>query len=163
MEDSASLYGLVHDFGYIRKTRIQNFITLQLWPKEVETKLEGFMMVMVIRWRIRLPYMGCGLVHDFYLKLFEKDTSCDLDFSLKGYFPPISEHLYVAIHKSFTRDDIKSIVFYMDPWKSPGPNGVHATFYQKLLQTIGDSLFDIANRFFVIGQLRLIEMIHFWF
>lgn len=63
-----------------------------------------------------------NLVHDFYLKLFESDESCDPDLALKGYFP---QPQYAFVHGPFTKDDIKSTVYDIEPWKSPCPDGIN--------------------------------------
>lgn len=74
--------------------------------------------------------------------------------------------MYENIHKLFTKEDIRFAFFEMDPWKSPGPDGIQAAFYQKLWKTVGDSLFDFAASFFLSGKLSdnvndtLIVLIH---
>lgn len=93
-----------------------------------------------------------GLLRDFYMNLFARDEHCDPSLSLKNYFPQLPGHVYEEINRPFTKEDIRIALFEMDPRKSPGPDGIHAAFYQKLWPMIGDSLYEFAANFFLMGK-----------
>ena len=57
------------------------------------------------------------------------------------------------LQKTFTRDEIKSALFNMAPFKAPGKDSLHVRFFQKSWDVVGDSLCEFALTFFASGTL----------
>lgn len=69
------------------------------------------------------------MITDYFMRLFEKDSSCNMSSALKGKFPPLGEDIKNAMEKPVEIDEIKQAIFDMAPFKAPGPDGLHAAFY----------------------------------
>uniref|UniRef100_A0A803MDI0 Uncharacterized protein n=1 Tax=Chenopodium quinoa TaxID=63459 RepID=A0A803MDI0_CHEQI len=50
---------------------------------------------------------------------------------LKGITASLTEDQKDWLSKPYSRHKIKNALFAMKPWKSPGPDGIQAGFYQK--------------------------------
>lgn len=67
------------------------------------------------------------------------DVPCDLALALRGMFPILNSLDFDYIHAPFTPNEIKRALFDMSPFKSPGLDGLHASFFQRLWQMVGKS------------------------
>lgn len=50
-------------------------------------------------------------------------------------------------------DEIKQALFDMAPFKDPGPDGIHAGFYQKMWSVFGELLRKMAIIFFATSEI----------
>lgn len=99
---------------------------------------------------------GNGLaehVQEFYSTLFRKDEVCDLSIALRGMFTVLEPPIRNAMISPFSVADVKEALFDMDPFKASRPDGLHAGFYQRLWETVGDSVVSFALQFFETGAL----------
>lgn len=92
-------------------------------------------------------------VQDFYIGLFNIDEPCDLSCALKCMFPSLSSNDRDEIHARFFNEEIKKALFDMAPFKSPGSDGLHASFFQRMWLIIGYSVIQYASKFFETGAL----------
>lgn len=58
------------------------------------------------------------------------------------------------IHGQFSSIEIKQALFDMFPFKAPGPDGLHASFFQKMWSIVGTSVCAFAFRFFETGVIH---------
>lgn len=93
------------------------------------------------------------MMRSFFIILFEKDDTCDITLAPKGGFPIINAARLECM-KYVSADDIKKAVKDMAPMKAPGPDGLHALFYQKVWTIVGESVVKMAEDFFNTGDLQ---------
>ncbi|KAL4279829.1 hypothetical protein GQ457_03G024220 [Hibiscus cannabinus] len=53
-----------------------------------------------------------------------------------------------------SKEEVRSIVFDMDPLKALGVDGLHTALYQKNWDMVGDSIFRVVSNFFATGMLE---------
>ncbi|XP_019166674.1 PREDICTED: uncharacterized protein LOC109162425 [Ipomoea nil] len=94
-----------------------------------------------------------NLVQDFYINLFKKDTGTDLSRAVRGFFPVLDEVEWASFQREVTKEEVHAAVTDMSPWKAPGPDGLHAGFYQRTWDTVGDSIFWMVKNAFQSGIL----------
>lgn len=58
-----------------------------------------------------------------------------------------------ALSAQLTHGEIKNAFFQMSPYKSPGPDGLHACFYQKFWNIVGNDVVGMIKRFFTTGYI----------
>ncbi|KAE8669138.1 hypothetical protein F3Y22_tig00112254pilonHSYRG00076 [Hibiscus syriacus] len=85
----------------------------------------------------------------FYRGLFQSERRNEIDYP-KGLFPraPQIDNLIIPS----TNDEIRSVFLEMDPLKSPGVDGIHASFYQKNWHIIGDTVCNFIRGIFENDQ-----------
>ena len=93
-----------------------------------------------------------NMVLTFYKKLFEEGPGNQHAPIPRG-FPNISMDQVQFLRKPFFREEIKKALFDMAPFKAPGMDGIHAGFYQKTREIVGDSLCNFALDFLDSGIL----------
>ena len=54
----------------------------------------------------------------------------------------LSEEVKVSISGMVTLEEIKDALWSMKPYKAPGPDGLHAGFYQRFWHVVGDSVLE---------------------
>lgn len=72
---------------------------------------------------------------------------------LGGGFPNVDSNYWTGINCSITRDEVKTSLFDMAPYKAPGPDGLPAGFYQKTWDIVGDSICSLVTNYFETGVL----------
>lgn len=71
------------------------------------------------------------LANEYYSSIFTKDDLLSKDPYTRGLFYKFSNDEIESFKTMVMEEEIKKVVFDMDPLKAPGVNGIHATFYQK--------------------------------
>lgn len=94
------------------------------------------------------------MIKSYFINQFDKDDNCDVVAALKGYFPNINSATRLEVMKPVSTEDITKAVKEMAPTKALGPDGLHAIFYQKMWEIVGDSVVNMANEFFSTGELQ---------
>lgn len=93
------------------------------------------------------------MVMQYFLNLFEKDATCDISVGYRGGFPIIDQPTMEEVMKKLTEEDIKHAVMEMASFKAPGPDGLHAAFYQHMWPVVGDSIVNMVMDFFKSGVM----------
>ncbi|WCJ29423.1 LINE-1 retrotransposable element ORF2 protein [Euphorbia peplus] len=76
----------------------------------------------------------------FFLKLYTEDYPSRPQLISRCLFPSISETEYDRLCCAFSATEVKSAIFSMAAFKAPGPDGFHASFFQKCWSTMEASL-----------------------
>lgn len=92
-----------------------------------------------------------SMVRSYYVKLFTDTEGFILDRSIDNGFPMISEGCWRKFYHPVSYEEIKNDLFSMAPFKAPGPNGLHASFYQKTWDIVGKSIIDNTTNFWSTG------------
>lgn len=83
-------------------------------------------------------------VRSYYVNLF----SCEgglADIRLEGVFPALQAVDWEAFNAAITKEKVHAALNDMAPFKSPGPDGFHAAFYQRMWDSVGDSMFKLVD------------------
>lgn len=94
-----------------------------------------------------------NMIKEYFTKLFAKDLATDVNAVPKGCFPKLSDKEWERVIEPIQEDEIKRALFYMAPWKAPGPDGLQAGFYQKTWQITGGKLIEHVKEFLNNGQI----------
>lgn len=89
-----------------------------------------------------------ALIRNYYNDLFNRDGACALESAPKSCFPSIPPNVKVDIFKEITNSYVEKAIFDMSPFKAPGPDGLYATFYQKMWPSVGVSMCNLVKDFF---------------
>ena len=93
------------------------------------------------------------MVQSFYVNLFTVDTTVNPELLPANTFPPLlPEHISI-LRKPFGREDVREALFDMAFYKGPGPDGIHAGFYQRLWTVTGDSICKFVLDFISSGVM----------
>ena len=60
--------------------------------------------------------------------------------ALKGLRPKVTQEINAQFEEPFTSEDITRALSEMGPTKAPGPDGLHAAFFQKYWQIVGEGV-----------------------
>lgn len=90
---------------------------------------------------------------DHFTSIFTKDV-CEVDAdNFIANFPRINAVVWDLINSEFSPEEVKKAVQDMAPLKAPGPDGLHALFYQKEWSVVGESMVNQVNNFMQTGRL----------
>lgn len=103
---------------------------------------------------VQEPNMMKNMIRNYYDDLFKKDASCDINSVPKGEFAKLQSEDWREMNKPFSEEEIKRTVFDMAPFKSPGPDGIHACFYQRTWEVVGSTAIRFAQKFFETGEIE---------
>ncbi|XP_019189720.1 PREDICTED: uncharacterized protein LOC109184127 [Ipomoea nil] len=92
-------------------------------------------------------------VQDFYAHLFRAEGEGDMMAAIRGRFPRLEQRDWRIFNRSVTKEEFRKAVFDMSPWKAPGPDGLHAAFYQHAWDVVGDSKFELVRDAFTTGRI----------
>lgn len=90
------------------------------------------------------------------------DSTCHVNIAYKNCFPTIDPEKLASIHEPFVREDICKVLFDMPAFKSLGPDSIQAGFYQRIWQTVGDSIVNFSGIFLRLGCFLIMLMILCW-
>ncbi|XP_031106211.1 uncharacterized protein LOC116010852 [Ipomoea triloba] len=86
-----------------------------------------------------------GLLKDYvrvyYANLFSNDSGVSNNMNLEGVFPSLTSEDWDAFNTDISKEEVHGALSDMAPFKAPGPDGFHATFYQRMWSIVGESLF----------------------
>lgn len=60
----------------------------------------------------------------------------------------------IALNAPSFADEKKKALFDMSPFKSPGPDEIHAGFYQKMWHIVGNSIYEFTFKFFPSEEIQ---------
>ena len=88
-----------------------------------------------------------GIVGNFYSQLFTSSSPSDggIEDVLQHVKAVISSEKNEELMRPYTKDEVFAALQQMHPCKAPGPNGMHAIFYQKFWHIIGDDVYKFVR------------------
>lgn len=93
-----------------------------------------------------------AILLNYFKSLFGRDESCDLSVAPRDCFPPLSTSTREEAFRTITVEEIKTALNEMAPLKAPGPDGLHAVFYQNMWSVVGKSVISMAENFFATRE-----------
>lgn len=82
----------------------------------------------------------CDIVEEYFQKLFTSETA-EVDGNiLADVTGRITSHMNNELTAPFTGEEVKKALFQIGDLKAPGPDGMHAIFYKKYWDLLGDDL-----------------------
>ncbi|MCH86446.1 hypothetical protein A2U01_0007303, partial [Trifolium medium] len=85
------------------------------------------------------------LVNNYYKQLFKLNVQDTRWQQTMITFPELNSEEIENLGSEITNDEVKGAVFEMSPWKSPGPDGFPAGFYQQSWDTVGPTVCDFVK------------------
>lgn len=84
---------------------------------------------------------------DYFSSIFTSTNPSDMQLNdvLCCVDPVVSEECNQWLLRPFTKEEIYDALSQMHPSKAPGPDGMHAIFYQKFWHIIGDDITDFVS------------------
>lgn len=61
-------------------------------------------------------------------------------------FPRLLESDIDTLNNKVSKEEVKQAIFYMKPWRAPGPDGFPADFYQRSWGIVGESVCSFISR-----------------
>lgn len=77
---------------------------------------------------------------------------------MEGLTTVVTDEMNEILDMEPTNEEIKSVVFQMHPNKAPGPDGMHALFFQKLWDIIGTDVIGFVKNWWR-GSVNLLVTI----
>lgn len=78
------------------------------------------------------------MVH-YYRTLYATDVQARGNFTT-GFFPTLTTSNFQKLRSRYTKEEVYAALKDIAPFKAPGPDGFHASFYQQLWDVVGDSV-----------------------
>lgn len=91
-----------------------------------------------------------GMVHDYYKELFQINNKWSVWNQFDITFPRIDIADLQRLNDQVSDEEVRTAVFSMKPWKSPGPDGFHARFYLKSLSIVVMKVCDYVKNVWLI-------------
>ncbi|XP_019200262.1 PREDICTED: uncharacterized protein LOC109193892 [Ipomoea nil] len=92
-------------------------------------------------------------VQDFYMNLFRGDQGAHVGAMGRGLFPTLNAEDWQMFNRKVDKDEVKTAVFDMSPLKASGPDGLHAAFYQRMWDVVGDEVFELVASVLETGKM----------
>lgn len=90
-----------------------------------------------------------GAFGEYFTKVYTSSspTEADIEECIYDLEPKISSEMRKGLEGIFRREEVKRALKQMSPWKSPGPNGFGAEFYQRHWDFLGIDINDVVLDF----------------
>ncbi|XP_061353715.1 uncharacterized protein LOC133298441 [Gastrolobium bilobum] len=89
------------------------------------------------------------MVVGFFEKVYINEGTNIAPFPFFGCFPKITSPSFHQLHAVPSELEIKDVFFSMSPFKAPGPDWLHAIFFQSQWNTIGPSVCNLIKIDFI--------------
>ena len=93
-----------------------------------------------------------NMVTEFYTNLFSVTNSSNIDLLWDGHCCHFTERQRCILDLNPSFNEIKKVVFDMNPSKAPGPDGIKCILYQKYWELVGVSIFEFVKNAFDEGN-----------
>jgi hypothetical protein len=80
------------------------------------------------------------IILQFFTNLFSSENNVIDPAFLDKIVPKVTEEMNESLIAPFTAEDVKKAVFQIGDLKAPGPDGLHAIFYKKFWNLVGDDI-----------------------
>lgn len=90
---------------------------------------------------------------DYFSTIFTNDMQVVEPTTYIANFPELDTVDWDYINSEFRPEEVKKAVQDMAPLKAPGPDGLHAFFYQREWTVVGESVVKLVSEFFRTGNL----------
>ncbi|KAL8141026.1 hypothetical protein V2J09_007047 [Rumex salicifolius] len=100
------------------------------------------------------------LVVDFFTRLYTADSANNSVVVIPTFsvsFPQLTESEVGRLSAPFSREDVWSALKSMSPYKSPGPDGFPALFYQQNWEVVGPKVTDAVLSYVNHGSSKELE------
>lgn len=94
-----------------------------------------------------------SIVLEYFTDIFTENGDGSVLGDTLSRFPTLDEEVWERVNAEFTEEDIKRALFDMTPLKASGPDGFHASFFQKQWGTVGGSIVRMVKEFMHTGVL----------
>lgn len=88
------------------------------------------------------------LVEQFYQGLYSSSLQVSSFFECEVGFPEIHNEDLIMLDSPVSIDEVRSALFSMGNYKSPGPDGFHPLFFKSQWDVLGTSIFQFVQRVF---------------
>jgi hypothetical protein len=86
-----------------------------------------------------------AMVTDFYQELFTEPPDNGRWYQTAISYPVLEENTNKNLATDLDNMEVKNALFSMHPWKSPGPDGYPAGFYQQAWDILGESVTNFVR------------------
>lgn len=93
-------------------------------------------------------------VFHYFENIFKKDGEAHQVRPIPKGFPNVTDHIHASMCREVTKEEVRSALFDMAPYKAPGPDGFHAGFYQHAWDTVGEDITKMVKEFINTGVLH---------
>jgi hypothetical protein len=82
----------------------------------------------------------CSTVHSYFSDLFTSEVLEPDDLVFNDIQRLVTDEMNVGLLAPFTAEEVKKALFNIGDLKAPGPDGLHAVFYKRFWNMLGDDL-----------------------
>lgn len=98
------------------------------------------------------------MVIEYYNLLYNSEGNVVLNFSSSHGFPSIDQEDLALLSASISYEEVRSAIFGMGSFKSPGPDGFHPLFLKSQWNIVGHFMHDLVVGIFLdpskIGEIN---------
>ena len=95
-------------------------------------------------------FIRCG-----FKRVFLSSLSCvpRVDPTISQWQSRLSDSEKESINGGASEVEIKAALWSLKPFKAPGPDGLHAGFFQKFWHTVGNSVIEEVQKIFAVRRV----------
>ncbi|KAK8461281.1 hypothetical protein SEVIR_1G007383v4 [Setaria viridis] len=82
----------------------------------------------------------CNIVQSYFETLFTSEVGNPDPSVLLDVKRSVTQDMNTELMRPFTAEEIKRVLFQIGDLKAPGPDGMHAVFYKKYWELLGEDL-----------------------
>lgn len=86
------------------------------------------------------PATMCQIVHEYFEQLFTSEVLTPDQNVFRDVPRKVTTEMNGSLLEPFTHEEVKKALFQIGDLKAPGPDGLHAVFYKRFWELLGDDL-----------------------